>query len=91
MEESFMKVAIFDNSEEVIILAVKGRGKGFEIDGFNEWFEDRDVEEYDVTLAHIGSGEGIQLTTEIKTNITSVKKCINEWFDPQPEEEAVEE
>ncbi len=85
-----MKVAIFDNDEEVIILAIKGRGKGFEIDGFNEWFESRDIEEYDVKLAHIGSGEGIQLTTKIKTKITSVNKCINSWFEPQLQEEAVE-
>lgn len=79
-----MKVAVFTSSDEVIILAVKGRGRSVEdVDGYDKWFgEDlgRDVTDFTVQLCHIGAGNGVYVTTKIQTDWLNNVKDIEDWF-----------
>ena len=78
-----MKVAVFTSHDEVIVLAVKGRGRSVEdVDGYDEWFTDsgRDITEYSVTLCHIGAGSGVLVKTEIKTDFLDNRVDIDDWF-----------
>jgi hypothetical protein len=62
---------------------VKGGKKGAEaIDGYDEYFSDRDVTAFDVTLAHIGDGEGIILTSRVHVDIHGRNLSLD-WFDEE--------
>lgn len=77
-----MKVAVFTSADEVLILAVKGRGRSVEdVDGYDEWFKDtgRDIRDYSVKLCHIGAGSGVQITTNITTDVER-DIDIEDWF-----------
>jgi len=77
-----MKVAVFTSRDEVIILAVKGRGRSVDdVDGYDQWFKDtgRDVREYTINLGHVGAGSAIQITTYIKSEVDR-QFDIQDWF-----------
>lgn len=84
-----MKVAVFTSTDEVIVLAVKGRGKSVEdVDGYDQWFGEktgRDVTDFEVKLCHIGAGSGVYVTTRIKTDWLSNEVDIDHWFCEEPE------
>jgi hypothetical protein len=87
-----MKVAIFHaiDGSNVIILAVKGRGNKKEnIDGFDEWFNEEtgfNIKEYEVTLAHIGAGDGIQIICKMKLDWLGRDMDITDEFHDGEEE-----
>ena len=79
-----MKVAVFTSTDEVLILAVKGRGRSVEdVDGYSEWFGEktgRDVTDFSIRLCHIGAGSGVYVTTSIKTDWLDGERDIEDWF-----------
>lgn len=79
-----MKVAVFVSSREVIVLQVKGEGQSKkDIDGYSEWFGKvlgRYVEDFDVTLCHIGAGAGILVQAPVVTRWLNNASDINDWF-----------
>lgn len=86
-----MKVAIFQSHDEIIILQVKGRKRSSEsVDGFDKIFAedmDRDIKNYTVTFCHIGSGSGIFLYPQIRTDWLDHEEDITDWFYNEDEDE----
>jgi len=87
-----MKVAVFRSLNEVIILPIKGMARSAEsVDGFNVWFgsepENRNVEDFDVTLCHIGAGSAVYISTKIKTDWLCGETDILDWFIEEDDED----
>ncbi len=82
-----MKVAIFAGTDEVIVLAIKGRGQSVEnVDGYSTWFgpDNRDHRDYTITMGHIGAGEAVQIKVDLKEDCWG--NNIEDWFDDEDEE-----
>lgn len=81
-----MKVAIFTGTDEVIVLAIKGRGQSkANIDGYSTWFGkgNRDPHDYTITMGHIGAGEALHIEVKMKEDCWC--NNIEDWFDEADE------
>ncbi len=85
-----MKVAIFKCRNEIIVLPIKGKKRSVEaIDGYKQWFGasvSRDIDDFDITMGHIGAGSGLHFVPQIKIDWFDGEKDITDWFYDEEEE-----
>lgn len=85
-----MRIAVFQSSDEILILQVKGTKKdASSIDGFDTYFAPdmgRTLADYTVTISHLGSGEGLSISTKLVADVDGSTLDIGEWF-PEPHDE----
>lgn len=79
-----MRIAVFQSTDEILVFQVKGTKKdASSIDGFDHYFAPdmgRGIKEYDVRLAHLGSGECLCISTKLVGEIYGRSQDIGEWF-----------
>jgi len=79
-----MRIAVLQSHDEILILQVKGSKRDISsIDGFDHYFASdmgRNIEDYDVILTHIGSEEGLSISTELVSEPQGRSCDISEWI-----------